>query len=68
MLKRYALERQEGEHFCDWTIRAGIIKETTEGKTFHDDVAEEESEDEAWWMSRYRTMILAGLHEHIAST
>lgn len=47
MLKRYALERQEGEHFGDWTIRAGIIKETTEGKSFHDDVAEEESEDEA---------------------
>ena len=47
MLRRYALERQEGEHFSDWTIRAGIIKETTEGKTFHDDVTQEESEDEA---------------------
>ena len=47
MLKRYALEREEGEHFGDWTIRAGYIKPTTEGKTFHDDVAEVESEDEA---------------------
>ena len=47
MLKRYALEREEGERFGDWTIRAGIIKPTTEGKTFHDDVAEEESDAEA---------------------
>ena len=47
MLKRYALERQEGERFGDWTIRAGIIKATSEGKTFHDDVAEEESDAEA---------------------
>ncbi|KAH8803276.1 hypothetical protein F5884DRAFT_502771 [Xylogone sp. PMI_703] len=46
MLKRYALERQEGEHFGDFVIRVGIIKETTEGKTFHDDVAEEESDEE----------------------
>lgn len=47
MLKRYALERIEGEHFGDWTIRSGIIKETTEGKTFHDDVAEIEDEEDA---------------------
>ena len=47
MLKRYSLERQEGEHFGDWTIRTGYIKATTEGKTFHDDVAEVESDEEA---------------------
>ena len=47
MLNRYALERQEGERFGDWTIRAGIIRATSEGKTFHDDVAEEESDAEA---------------------
>lgn len=47
LLKRYALERQEGERFGDFTIRIGMIKPTTEGKTFHDDVAEEESGDEA---------------------
>lgn len=47
LLKRYAQERQEGEHFGDFTIRIGMIKPTTEGKTFHDDVAEEESGDEA---------------------
>ena len=46
LFKRYALERDEGEHFGDWTIRAGIVKPTTEGKTFHDDVAEVEEEDE----------------------
>lgn len=47
MLKRYATEREQGEHFGDWVIRAGYIKPTTEGKTFHDDVAEAESDDEA---------------------
>ena len=46
LLKRYALERQEGERFGDFTIRIGMIKPTTEGKTFHDDVAEEESDAE----------------------
>ena len=46
MLKRYALEREEGEHFGDWTIRAGIIKATTEGRDFHEGVAEEESDEE----------------------
>ena len=47
LLKRYALERHDGERFGDFTIRVGVIKPTTEGKTFHDDVAEEESNDEA---------------------
>ncbi|KAG0242548.1 hypothetical protein BGW41_003906 [Actinomortierella wolfii] len=36
MIKRYATERHEGEHFGDWVIRAGIVKETTAGKNFHD--------------------------------
>jgi sulfite reductase (NADPH) hemoprotein beta-component len=39
LLKRYSQERQEGEHFGDFVIRIGMIKETTEGKTFHDDVS-----------------------------
>ena len=47
MLKRYAIEREQGEHFGDWVIRAGYIKPTTEGKAFHDDVAEVESDEEA---------------------
>ncbi|KAL2263988.1 hypothetical protein VTK26DRAFT_3772 [Humicola hyalothermophila] len=46
LLKRYAAEREEGERFGDWTIRAGIIKETKEGRDFHEGVAEEEEEDE----------------------
>ena len=47
MLKRYAMERKQGEHFGDWVIRADYIKPTKEGKAFHDDVAELESGDEA---------------------
>ncbi|KAI9723963.1 MAG: hypothetical protein M1812_000681 [Candelaria pacifica] len=47
LLKRYAIEREEGERFGDFVIRIGMIKPTTAGKTFHDDVAEEESADEA---------------------
>ena len=47
LLGRYARERQEGERFGDFVIRIGMIKPTTEGKTFHDDVAEEESDEEA---------------------
>lgn len=46
MLKRYALERQEGERFGDWTIRAGIINPTTDGRDFHEGVGEEESDEE----------------------
>ena len=33
---RYATERQEGEHFGDFTIRAGYVKEVTHGLNFHD--------------------------------
>ena len=36
MIKRYALERHEGERFGDWTIRAGYIAPTTEGKFWYD--------------------------------
>ena len=32
MIKRYALERHEGEHFGDFVIRAGYIAPTTSGK------------------------------------
>ncbi|KAL1844483.1 hypothetical protein VTK73DRAFT_2441 [Phialemonium thermophilum] len=46
LLRRYAAEREEGEHFGDWTIRAGIIAKTHEGRDFHDNVAEEESDEE----------------------
>ena len=36
ILPRYAKERNEGEHFGDFVIRAGIIKATTDGTNFHD--------------------------------
>ncbi|MDQ0220516.1 assimilatory sulfite reductase (NADPH) hemoprotein subunit [Peribacillus cavernae] len=36
ILPRYAKERQEGEHFGDFVIRAGVIKATTDGMNFHD--------------------------------
>ncbi|KAF9078165.1 hypothetical protein BDP27DRAFT_1413083 [Rhodocollybia butyracea] len=42
MIKRYALERNEGEHFGDWTIRAGYIAATTSGKEWYDRMGGEE--------------------------
>jgi sulfite reductase (NADPH) hemoprotein beta-component len=32
---RYAKERDEGEKFGDWVIRAGIVKATTHGTNFY---------------------------------
>ncbi|KAK7906119.1 Sulfite reductase [NADPH] subunit beta [Exophiala xenobiotica] len=46
LLGRYAKERNQGERFGDWTIRSRVINETTEGKYFHDNTAEVESEEE----------------------
>ncbi|VBB74085.1 Putative sulfite reductase [NADPH] subunit beta [Podospora comata] len=46
LLSRYAKEREQDERFGDWTIRAGIIKATTDGRNFHEGVAEEEEEAE----------------------
>jgi sulfite reductase (NADPH) hemoprotein beta-component len=39
LLKRYALERQDGERFGDFCIRIGMINETTHGMNFHDNVS-----------------------------
>lgn len=36
LLSRYAKERVEREHFGDFTIRAGIVKEVTDGTNFHE--------------------------------
>jgi sulfite reductase (NADPH) hemoprotein beta-component len=36
MIKHYALERLEGEHFGDFTIRVGYIAPTTSGKQWYD--------------------------------
>ncbi len=36
ILRRYALERQAGERFGDFCIRAGYVKATREGRDFHE--------------------------------
>jgi sulfite reductase (NADPH) hemoprotein beta-component len=36
LLSSYAKQRKEGEHFGDFTIRSGIIKEVTDGTNFHE--------------------------------
>lgn len=41
LFKRWSLERNEGEPFGDFCIRAGVIKPTTEGKYFHEDIPAE---------------------------
>ncbi|KAK8235824.1 hypothetical protein HDK90DRAFT_257308 [Phyllosticta capitalensis] len=45
LIKRYAIERNEGEHFGDFLIRQGVINETTHGTNFHDNTGEEEEEE-----------------------
>ncbi|CAB4253366.1 similar to Saccharomyces cerevisiae YJR137C MET5 Sulfite reductase beta subunit, involved in amino acid biosynthesis, transcription repressed by methionine [Maudiozyma barnettii] len=41
LFKRWALEREEEEHFGDFLVRKDIIKKTIEGKFIHDNVAQE---------------------------
>ena len=36
MIKRYALERKQGERFGDFVIRAGYISATTSGKAWYE--------------------------------
>jgi sulfite reductase (NADPH) hemoprotein beta-component len=38
MFQRYAKEREEGEHFGDFAIRAGYVRATTAGNRFHADL------------------------------
>ncbi|MBE2180949.1 MAG: assimilatory sulfite reductase (NADPH) hemoprotein subunit [Chthoniobacterales bacterium] len=38
VIRRYATEREEGERFGDFAIRAGFVKPTTEGRLFHEDI------------------------------
>lgn len=40
LIKDYAKQRNEGERFGDFVIRAGYVKETTAGNNFHADVEE----------------------------
>ncbi|MNM95556.1 Sulfite reductase [NADPH] hemoprotein beta-component [compost metagenome] len=35
IIKQYAVERNEGEHFGDFVIRAGFVPEVTSGQYFH---------------------------------
>ena len=35
IVRRYAAERAEREHFGDFCIRAGFVKATLEGRDFH---------------------------------
>ncbi|WP_055108059.1 assimilatory sulfite reductase (NADPH) hemoprotein subunit [Paenibacillus ihumii] len=35
ILSQYAKDRQEGEHFGDYVIRAGYVQEVTDGQNFH---------------------------------
>lgn len=37
MIKQWALEREDGEDFGSFTIRKGIVKETTHGTNFYKD-------------------------------
>jgi sulfite reductase (NADPH) hemoprotein beta-component len=37
LIKRWATERNDGERFGDWTVRAGVVKPTLSGKSFYDD-------------------------------
>ena len=36
VMGRYAREREPDERFGDFTIRAGIVREVTEGRFFND--------------------------------
>ena len=38
IIRRYATERMEGERFGDFTIRAGYVNPTTEGRLFHEEI------------------------------
>lgn len=41
ILEHYAAEREEGERFGDFTIRAGYVEETVEGADFHKNLKSE---------------------------
>ena len=38
LIKRYAKEREDGEHFGDFVIRSGVVKATDQGNHFHKDI------------------------------
>lgn len=38
LIQRYAKERDDGEHFGDFVVRAGVVAATKQGNEFHKDV------------------------------
>lgn len=42
LIKTWAIERQDGEHFGDFCVRTGVIKATREGMDYHEGIPEEE--------------------------
>ena len=40
VITRYAQEREAGEKFGDFVVRAGIVNETVHGREFHDGLGE----------------------------
>lgn len=40
IIKDYAKKRNDGEHFGDFVIRAGYVKETTAGNNFHANISQ----------------------------
>ncbi len=41
LFERYATERETGEPFGDWVIRAGVVQRTVNGLDFHENLAPE---------------------------
>ena len=39
LLKRYAVEREDGERFGDFCVRTGVIVATRDGRDFHENVS-----------------------------
>jgi sulfite reductase (NADPH) hemoprotein beta-component len=39
LFEAYAKGRERGERFGDYVIRAGVVKETTAGLNFHDNLS-----------------------------
>ena len=42
VIQDYAKNRNDGEHFGDFTVRAGYVKATEDGRDFHKDLVEPE--------------------------
>ena len=56
IIKRYALERNEGEHFGDLVIRAGYIAPTMSGLTWYESTACVQFMSAGDWLIRSRPL------------